>query len=58
MQALEDEATSDKELRHLARLLYVGLLVERSGLLYSLNEQSFCQFLTDNKNTLKKPPVK
>ena len=58
MQALDDDSQADKELRHLARLLYVGLLVERSGLLYSLNEHAFCQFLTENKNTLQKPTVK
>ena len=58
MQALDDESNSDKELRHVARLLYVGQLVERVGLLYSLNEQTFCRFLLDNKNALKKPFVK
>ena len=55
MQALDDESRADKELRHLARLLYVGQLVEQTGLLYSLNEQSFCHFLADNKHTLQKP---
>ena len=56
LQALEDDSnTTDKELRHLARLLYVGQLVEKVGLLYSLNEQAFCQFLTDNKLSLQKP---
>ena len=58
MQALDDESNSDKELRHVARLLYVGLLVEQTGLLYSLNEQTFCQFLLDNKKALQKPIVK
>ena len=58
MHALDDEYQADKELRHLARLLYVGQLVEQAGLLYSLNEHSFCQFLTDNKKTLQKPTVK
>ena len=48
MQALDDEYNADKELRHLARLLYAGQLVEQAGLLYSLNEQAFCQFLADN----------
>ena len=28
MQALDDKTNADKELRHLARLLYVGQLVE------------------------------
>ena len=58
MQALDDETTADKELRHLARLLYVGQFVEQADLLYPLNEQAFCQFLSDNKNTLQKPTVK
>ena len=55
IQALEDDSNTDKELRHLARLLHAGQLVERAGLLYSLNEQAFCQFLADNKLSLQKP---
>jgi len=55
IQALEDDSNTDKELHHLARLLYVGQLVEHVGLLYSLNEQAFCQFLSDNKLSLQKP---
>ena len=55
IQALEDDSNTDKELRHLARLLYVGQLVEKVGLLYSLNELAFCQFLSDNKLSLQKP---
>ena len=55
MQALDDNSNFDKELRHLARLLYVEQLVKKVGLRYSLNEQAFCQFLTENKNTLQKP---
>ena len=58
IQALDDESHADKELWHLARLVYVGQLVERSGLLYSLNEHAFCQFLTENKKALQKPTVK
>ena len=58
MQALDDESNSDKELRHVARLLYVGLLVEQTGLLYSLNEKTFCHFLLDHKNALQKPTEK
>ena len=58
MQALDDESNTDKELRRLARLLYVGQLVEQAGLLYSLNEQTFCQFLLDNKKALQKPTGK
>jgi len=55
IQAIENDSNTDKELRHLARLLYVGQLVEQVGLLYSLNEQAFCQFLSDNKLSLQKP---
>ena len=55
IQALDDDSNADKELRHLARLLYVGQLVEKVGLLYSLNEQTFCHFLSDNKLSLQKP---
>ena len=58
IKALDDDSNLDKELRHLARLLYVGQLVEHIGLLYSLNEQAFCHFLSDNKKTLQKPTVK
>ena len=58
MQALDDESNTDKELRRLARLLYVGQLVEQAGLLYSLNEKTFCQFLLEHKNALQKPTVK
>lgn len=50
------EAASD-ELRHLARLIYVGQLVERVGLLYSFNEQSLCQFLSANKKVLQKRKI-
>ena len=46
----------DKQLKHLARLIYAGQLVEQVGLLYSFNEQSFCQFLAANKDALQKPP--
>ena len=55
IQALDDDSNTDKELRHLARLLYTGQLVERVGLLYSLNEQAFCHFLSDNKLSLQEP---
>jgi len=50
IQALEDDSNTYKQLHHLARLLYVGQLVEKAGLLYSLNEHAFYQFLTDNKS--------
>ena len=55
MNAIDDEYNADKELWHLARLLYVGQLVEQAGLLYSLNGQAFCQFLTENKKALQTP---
>ncbi len=55
IHALDDDSNADKQLRHLARLLYAGQLVERAGLLYSLNEQTFCHFLFDNKHILQKP---
>jgi len=55
IHALDDDSNADKELRHLARLLYVGQLVEKAGLLYSLNELAFCHFLSDNKLSLQKP---
>ena len=54
IKSLNDDSDSDREIRRLARLLYVGQLVERLGLLYSLNEQYFCQLLADNKNNLQK----
>ena len=53
--ALEDDSNTDKQLHHLARLLYVGQLVEKAGLFYSLNDHAVYQFLTDNKNALQKP---
>lgn len=55
MKSLNGDSDSDREIRRLARLLYVEQLVERVGLLYSLNEQYFCQLLADNKNNLQKP---
>ena len=57
MKSLNGDSDSDREIKHLARLLYVGQLVERVGLLYSLNEQYFCQLLADNKNDLQKSLV-
>ena len=46
----------EKQLRHSARLIYAGQVVEQIGLLYSFDEQSFCQFLSANKDALQKPP--
>ena len=53
---LGGDLDSEKQLRHLARLIYAGQLVEQVGLLYSFNEQSLCQFLSANKKALQKPP--
>lgn len=57
MALLNDHFGNDSELWRLACLLYVGQLVEQAGLLYSLNEQYFCQLLADNKKDLLLPPV-
>jgi hypothetical protein len=45
----------EKELKHLARLLYAGKIVEKAGLLYSFNEQTLLLFLADNKHTIQQP---
>ena len=56
MVNLKDESESEKEMRHLARLIYAGKIVEKVGLLYTFNEQTLFEFLTANKNDLEKPP--
>jgi len=56
MANLKDESESEKEMRHLARLIYAGKIVEKVGLLYTFNEQTLFEFLTANKNDLEKPP--
>lgn len=43
-------------MKHLARLIYAGQVVEKVGLLYSFNEQALYEILTANKNNLEKPP--
>lgn len=53
--ALEKESESEKEMRHLARLIFAGKILEKSGLLYTFNEQTLFEFLTANKNYLEKP---
>ena len=53
---LERESENENQMRHLARLIFAGKIVEKSGLLYSFNEQSLCEFLTANKSKLEKPP--
>ena len=56
IKALGEESDDEKELRYLARLLYDGKIIEKVGLLYSFNEQSLSQFLSENKSKLQKPP--
>ena len=56
MAALENESESEKEMRRLARLIFAGKILEKSGLLYTFNEQTLFEFLTANKNDLEKPP--
>ena len=56
IKALEEESENEKELRYLVRLLYAGKILEKVGLLYSFNELSLSQFLSDNKSKLQKPP--
>lgn len=56
MAGLEKESESEKEMWHLARLIYAGKIVEKVGLLYTFNEQTLFEFLTANKNDLEKPP--
>ena len=55
MAKLENESESEKEMRHLARLIFAGKILEKSGLLYTFNEQTLFEFLTANKNDLEKP---
>ena len=50
IKALEEESENEKELRYLVRLLYAGKILEKVGLLYSFNELSLSQFLSDNKS--------
>ena len=50
------EANAEKEMTHLARLIYAGQVVEKVGLLYSFNEQALYEILTANKSKLEKPP--
>ena len=54
--ALNADSEKEKDLKHLARLIYAGKVVEKAGLLYSFNSQTLCQFLATNKTTLQKPP--
>ena len=55
MANLKKESESDKKMRHLARLIYAGKILEKSGLLYTFNEQTLFEFLTANKNKIEKP---
>ena len=56
MAGLERESESEKEMWHLARLIFAGRIIEKVGLLYTFNEQTLFEFLTANKNELEKPP--
>ena len=56
IKALGEDSNNEKEMRYLARLLYGGKILEKVGLLYSFNEQSLAQFLSENKSKLQKPP--
>ena len=56
IKALGEDSNNEKEMRYLARLLYAGKILEKVGLLYSFNELSLAQFLSDNKSKLQKPP--
>ncbi len=58
MADLEKESESEKEMRHLAILIYAGKILEKSGLLYTFNEQTLFEFLTANKNKIEKPSEK
>ena len=58
MANLKNESESEKEMWRLARLIYAGKILEKSGLLYTFNEQSLLEFLTANKNKIEKPPEK
>jgi len=53
---LGEDSNNEKEMRYLARLLYAGKILEKVGLLYSFNDQSLAQFLSENKSKLEKPP--
>ena len=50
------EIENENEMKHLARLIYAGKIIEQSGLIYSFNEQSLLEMLTANKGKLEKPP--
>ena len=56
IKALKEESENEKELLYLTRLLYAGKIIEKVGLLYSFNELSLAQFLSENKSKLQKPP--
>ena len=54
IKALGEDSNNEKEMRYLARLLYAGKILEKVGLLYSFNEQSLAQFLSENKSKFAK----
>ena len=56
IERIWNDSTKESEMKHLARLIFAGKIIEKSGLLYTFNEQSLYEFLTANKNKLQKPP--
>ena len=55
IERIWNDSTKESEMKHLARLIFAGKIIEKSGLLYTFNEQSLYEFLTANKNKLQKP---
>ena len=55
IEQIGNDSTKEIEMKHLARLIFAGKIIEKSGLLYTFNEQSLYEFLTANKNKLQKP---
>ena len=49
---LEGDLEREKQMKHLARLIYEGQLIEQGRLMYSFNNQSYCQILTATKRKL------
>jgi len=55
IERIGNDSTKESEMKYLARLIFAGKIIEKSGLLYTFNEQSLYEFLTANKNKLQKP---
>ena len=56
IERIGNDSKKEREMKHLARLIFAGKIIEKSGLLYTFNEQSLYEFLTANRNKLQKPP--